>query len=62
MNSYSFRDREKNNDSRVSFSDAAYDHLPSNNKLSQLSESDRYYQLEYDQEEETEGLFADEKV
>ncbi len=52
------------NDSRVSFSDSAHGHLPSNfNKLdSQLSASDRYYQHEYGKEDELEGLFADEKV
>lgn len=53
------------NDSRVSFSEEAADHLPSNfpRKLdSQLSASDRYYQREYDKHKEKEGLFADEKV
>mmetsp|Transcript_22587 Transcript_22587/g.45482 ORF Transcript_22587/g.45482 Transcript_22587/m.45482 type:complete len:866 (+) Transcript_22587:145-2742(+) len=49
--------------SRVSFSDEAIDHLPDDdfNKL-ESQESDRYYQHEYDKQEEKEGLSADEKV
>jgi len=44
--------------SRVSFSDEADDNF---NKL-ESQESDRYYQHEYDKQEEKEGLSADEKV
>mmetsp|Transcript_10416 Transcript_10416/g.15780 ORF Transcript_10416/g.15780 Transcript_10416/m.15780 type:complete len:547 (-) Transcript_10416:55-1695(-) len=49
--------------SRVSFSDEAFDHAPGNNfnKL-ESQPSDRYYQHEYDKQEEKEGTFADEKV
>eukprot|EP00986_Skeletonema_menzelii_P002806 scaffold813_cov148-Skeletonema_menzelii.AAC.14 len=51
-------------DSRVSFSDEVIDHLPSDNvnSLDESKSSERYYQHEYERQEEKEGFFADENV
>lgn len=48
---------------RVSFSEEALDHLPDNNYHKfDSQESERYYQHEYEKQEENDGLIADENV
>ena len=51
-------------ESRVSFSDEFIEHVPGCNltSLDELKSSERYYQHEYEKQEEEEGLVADEKV
>ena len=51
-------------ESRVSFSDEFIEHVPgcNLNSLDELKSSERYYQHEYEKQEEEEGLVADEKV